>query len=195
MIVSAVTLSWTLLDVCPKVKRYLGILNYSKPICMFFCKEINLRLWAAVTEALAEIITSKPRLRCCQCLPCPYHQRHTAHMYRWECFFGAKRILIWKPTGPYYLIAGSGSIAKSMVSQTLVLFWPWLAPLRLGIEPRSPTWQAGILTTILTEPYIIWFDDRLVWAGKSQVHVYIMICSTNHMSVCQQSVYSGNTSG
>ena len=42
--------------------------------------------------------------------------------------------------------------------------WGWqFLPLRLGIEPRSPTWQAGILTTILTEPtlFIIRCDDRL----------------------------------
>ena len=49
-------------------------------------------------------------------------------------------------------------------------------PLRLGIEPRSPTWQAGILTTILTEhciAVIIWFDDRPVTPASLMDYILI----------------------
>ena len=37
-------------------------------------------------------------------------------------------------------------------------------PLRLGIEPRSPTWQAGILTTILTELITSPVHHRMWWS-------------------------------
>ena len=69
--------------------------------------------------------------------------------------------------------------------RTSGLLWPGLIqPLRLGIEPRSPTWQAGILTTILTEQW----SHHQIWWSPCCIGRNWCICTWPQLSVILTSV-------
>ena len=72
---------------------------------------------------------------------------------------------LWLPCVPR---AAPWKLHLSPVLACLSDLWKRALPPRRGIEPRSPAWQAGILTTILTRTG--WFTTHYTSSIVSSIH-------------------------